>query len=106
MHSNSASAAVQISPPLLLTARVSKGSKVSLFSLDATKLPASISSLRRAEMAQSVRVKEVFQEQHGPSGSAPKTSSKQSGSGSSGRRSWLTLMVREALSTSSYDPLT
>ncbi|RPD56727.1 AAA family ATPase [Lentinus tigrinus ALCF2SS1-7] len=90
---------VQISPPLLLTARLSKGSKVSVLPLDAPKLPAGIPSIRRAEMAQRIRVKEVFQEQDAALSSVPNASAspKESGSGSSRRRDWLTLMIREAL---------
>ncbi|RDX44132.1 AAA family ATPase [Lentinus brumalis] len=88
---------VQISPPLLLTARVSEGSKVYLFSLDATKLPAGVPSLRKAEMAQSIRVKEVSAERRGVSDSASKTSSKELGSKSNRSTDWLRLLIREAL---------
>ncbi|KAI0691255.1 AAA family ATPase [Cerioporus squamosus] len=89
---------IQISPPLLLTARISKGSRVSVFPLEATKVPAGIPPLRHAELAQHICVKEVSREQDGASNSVPKAPTpKESSSGSSRRRDWLTLLIREAL---------
>ncbi|TBU25070.1 AAA family ATPase [Dichomitus squalens] len=85
-----------VSPPLLLTARVSQGSKVNLFSLDAPKVPPSIPSLRHAKLAQVIRVKEVSGEQTS-SISSSKEFIRTAEARKSPRRNWLTLLVREAL---------
>ncbi|EIW59744.1 AAA family ATPase [Trametes versicolor FP-101664 SS1] len=89
--------AILVSPPLLLTARLTPGSKVSLFSLDAPKLPPSVPSLRQAALAKTVRVKEVFDEKSTAISSASSSSPKSSGSGKGQRRDWLTLLIREFL---------
>ena len=89
--------AILVSPPLLLTARVSQGAKVSLFSLDSPKLPSGVPSLRQAKLAHTIRVKEVSVGQTGDS--VPrKPNSAPSDSGKGKRRDWLTLLIREALS--------
>ncbi|KAI0632362.1 AAA family ATPase [Trametes polyzona] len=88
---------ILVSPPLLLTARVTPGSKVNLFSLDAPKLPPGVPSLRHAELAQTVRVKEVFDARRPAISSASASSSKIPDSGRGKRRDWLTLLIREFL---------
>ncbi len=90
--------AILVSPPLLLTAKVSQGAKVNIFSLDAPKLPPGIPSLRQAELAQIIRVKEVPSRQNKTAGSSSKPNAKDSDSGKGRTRDWLTLLIREALS--------
>ncbi|KAI0642851.1 AAA family ATPase [Trametes meyenii] len=87
---------ILVSTSLLLTARVTPGAKVNLFSLDAPKLPSGVPSLRQAELAQTIRVKEVFGEKRVAISSAP-TSSKSPDTGKGKRRDWLTLLIRESL---------
>ena len=89
--------AILVSPPLLLTAKVSQGAKVSLFALGSAKAPPGAPSLRHAELAQVVRVKEVFCEANGQASSS-KVPSKSTDHRKGNRRDWLTLLVREALS--------
>ena len=93
----SALPAILVPPPLLLTAKVSKGSKINLYSLDTPKLPPGVPSLRHAELARVIRVKEVSAEQTNPSSSL-KASSKIAEGQQRSRQNWLTLLVREALS--------
>ncbi|KAM5541224.1 hypothetical protein V8D89_005153 [Ganoderma adspersum] len=87
---------ILVSPPLLLTAKVSQGAKVSLFALGSSKAPPGAPSLRHAELAQVVRVKEVFCETSGQASSS-KVLSKSTEHRKGNRRDWLTLLVREAL---------
>ncbi|KAI0687036.1 AAA family ATPase [Earliella scabrosa] len=91
--------AVLVSQPLLLSAKVSQGAKVNLFPLDAPKLPPGIPSLRHAELAQVIRVREVTDtESAAASSSKPSSSSSVAAeSGKGKRRDWLTLLLREAL---------
>ncbi|KAH9850128.1 AAA family ATPase [Lenzites betulinus] len=86
-----------VSPPLLLTARVTPGSKVNLFSLDAPKLPSGVPSLRQAELAQVVRVRELFDKKDAAISSGSASSSKSPDSGKGKRKDWLTLLIRESL---------
>ncbi|KAI0662110.1 AAA family ATPase [Cubamyces menziesii] len=89
---------ILVSPPLLLTARVTPGSKVNVFSLDAPKLPPGVPSLRHAELAQTVRVKEVFDGKRAAiSTASTSSSSKSPDAGKGKRRDWLTLLIRESL---------
>ncbi|KAI1789928.1 AAA family ATPase [Ganoderma leucocontextum] len=87
---------ILVSPPLLLTAKVSQGSKVSIFFLDSPKVSPGAPSLRHAELAQVVRVKEVFCEPDSQPSSS-KVPSKSTEHRKGDRRDWLTLLVREAL---------
>ncbi|KAI0671254.1 AAA family ATPase [Trametes maxima] len=88
---------ILVSTPLLLTARVTPGVKVNLFSLDAPKLPSGVPSLRHAELAQTIRVKEVFGEKRVAISSASTSSPKSPHTGKGKRRDWLTLLIRESL---------
>ncbi|KAI0775577.1 AAA family ATPase [Trametes elegans] len=88
---------ILVSLPLLLTARVSPGAKVNLFSLDAPKLPPGVPSLRQAELAHTIHVKEVFDKKHSAISSASPSSSKSQDVGKGKRRDWLTLLIRESL---------
>lgn len=97
LNSDFVLSAIIVSPPLLLTAKVSQGSKVSLIALGSSKVPPGAPSLRHAELAQAVRVKEVFCEQ-GSQASSSKVPSKSTDHRKGNRRDWLTLLVREALS--------
>ena len=91
--------AILVSPPLLLTARVTPGTKVNVFSLDAPKLPPGVPSLRHAELAQTVRVKEVFDGKRAAiSTASTSSSSKSPDAGKGKRRDWLALLIRESLS--------
>ncbi|KAI0369393.1 AAA family ATPase [Pilatotrama ljubarskyi] len=85
------------SPPLLLTARVTPGTKVNLFSLDAPKLPRGVPSLRDAELAHTICLKEISDQQRTAISSASSSSSKSPDSGKGKRRDWLTLLIRESL---------
>ncbi len=97
LNSDFVLSAILVSPPLLLTAKVSQGSKVSLFALGSSKVPPGAPSLRHAELAQVVRVKEVFCEPESQASSS-NVPSKSTGHRTGHRRDWLTLLVREALS--------
>ncbi|PIL34827.1 transporter [Ganoderma sinense ZZ0214-1] len=88
--------AILVSAPLLLTAKVSQGAKVSLFALGSSKSPPGAPSLRHAELAQVIRVKEVFCEA-GSQASSSRVPSKSTDHRKGNRRDWLTLQVREAL---------
>lgn len=89
--------AILVSPPLLLTARLAQGSKVNVFPLASAKLPPGVPSLRRAQLALTVHVKEVPVGQSGNS-LASETSPAPANVGKGKRRDWLTLLIREALS--------
>ncbi|KAI0738851.1 AAA family ATPase [Daedaleopsis nitida] len=93
---------ILVSQPLLLTARVADGAKVNLFSLDDPKLPPRVPSLRHAEIAHTVCVKQVLDDQSSKPGSISKPSPKARDSGSGKRKDWLTLMIREALIDFAY----
>ncbi|OSC98204.1 AAA family ATPase [Trametes coccinea BRFM310] len=88
---------ILVSPPLLLTARVTPGSKVNIFSLDAPKLPPGVPSLRNAEVAHTVRVKEVTDDKRPAISPASASSSKSQDAGKGKRKDWLTLLIRESL---------
>ncbi|KAI9065950.1 AAA-domain-containing protein [Trametes sanguinea] len=88
---------ILVSPPLLLTARVTPGSKVNIFSLDAPKLPPGVPSLRNAEVAHTVRVKEVADDKRPAISPASASSSKSQDPGKGKRRDWLALLIRESL---------
>ncbi|OCH87928.1 AAA family ATPase [Obba rivulosa] len=85
---------VLASSPLLLTAQVPDGSRVRIFPLSTARPPPGLPSLRQAQEAHLVRLREVplpDAERAIPGSS----SSVESGKGK--RRDWLTLSVREAL---------
>ncbi|KAI0823937.1 AAA family ATPase [Trametes gibbosa] len=88
---------ILVSLPLLLTARVTPGAKVNLFSLDAPKLPPGVPSLRQAELAHAVRVRELFDGKGAAISSGSASSSKNPDSGKGKRKDWLTLLIRESL---------
>ncbi|CDO72261.1 hypothetical protein BN946_scf184970.g113 [Trametes cinnabarina] len=88
---------ILVSPPLLLTARVTPGSTVNIFSLDAPKLPPGVPSLRDAELAHTVRVKEVFDGKRPAIRPTSASSSTTPDTGKGKRRDWLALLIRESL---------
>ncbi|KAI8986118.1 AAA family ATPase [Trametes punicea] len=88
---------ILVSPPLLLTARVNPGSNVNVFCLDALKLPFTVPSLRRAELAHTLRVKEIFDDKSPVMSPSSASSSRGPDAGKGNRRDWLTLLIRESL---------
>ncbi|OBZ71344.1 ATPase family gene 2 protein [Grifola frondosa] len=83
---------VLVSPSLLLTARVSEGVKVRIFPLNIAQTPAGLPSLRRAQDARTVRLKEVSSTRVSKS-----RLSSAADSDKGKRRDWLTLLIRESL---------
>ncbi|KAH9919180.1 AAA family ATPase [Epithele typhae] len=78
---------ILVSPPLLLTARVSQGSTVNIFPLGSSKIPRGVPSLRNAVVAHIVRINESL------AGSDAVIPDVVKGK----RRDWLMLAVKEAL---------
>ncbi|KAF7798284.1 hypothetical protein EIP86_009503 [Pleurotus ostreatoroseus] len=81
--------AILVSNPVLLTARVKEGAKVQLHALAQSKLPAGTPSLRQAQEARTVRMREI----------TASLSKNLPGSEKGKRRDWLPLLIREALGT-------